>query len=264
MKGHISAYLLTLFYTLGLFANSVSAIDHLPVAQYRKQFEKSLFRTSRNRCHLSPVRMMPLGDSITHGSAIAGGYRIALWQRLNENNYGVDFVGSEKNGPPTLDPDHEGHPGKAISFIQQEIAGWLETHNPQVILLMIGTNDILRPDVHDFPSAAERLSALIDSITQLSPATDVFVASVTPLNDPDANRRAVAFNTEIPPMVESYSQQGKQVYFVDMYRVISLADLADGIHPNEAGYRKMSEVWYNAVTPILEERCTNHGENILE
>ena len=60
------------------------------------------------------VRVMPLGDSITDGYNVPGGYRINLWQRLAAGRYTVDFVGSGFNGPASLgDHDHEGHSGLA-------------------------------------------------------------------------------------------------------------------------------------------------------
>ena len=56
------------------------------------------------------VRVMPLGDSITDGAQVPGGYRIGLWQRFTANAYRVDLVGSQFNGPSSLgDHDHEGH-----------------------------------------------------------------------------------------------------------------------------------------------------------
>ena len=42
------------------------------------------------------IRVMPLGDSITEGTQVPGGYRIGLWQRLAAAQYRVDFVGSEE------------------------------------------------------------------------------------------------------------------------------------------------------------------------
>jgi hypothetical protein len=64
------------------------------------------------------VRVMPLGDSITEGTQVPGGYRIGLWQRLNTNGYRVDLVGSQFNGPTSLgDHDHEGHPGWRIDQV---------------------------------------------------------------------------------------------------------------------------------------------------
>src|SRR3954463_9160069 len=61
------------------------------------------------------VRVMPLGDSITEGTQVPGGYRIGLWQRLSGAGYRIDFTGTQLNGPAALgDHDHEGHPGCGI------------------------------------------------------------------------------------------------------------------------------------------------------
>src|SRR3982751_6728643 len=80
------------------------------------------------------VRVMPLGDSITEGTQVPGGYRIGLWQRVSGAGYRVDFVGSQFNGPSTLgDHDHEGHPGWRIDQIDANISGWLGTTSPRTV-----------------------------------------------------------------------------------------------------------------------------------
>src|SRR3982750_1961655 len=91
------------------------------------------------------VRVMPLGDSITDGFNVPGGYRIGLWQRLAAGRYTTDFVGSQFNGPGGLgDHDHEGHPGWRIDQTDANITGWLRTTTPRTVLLHIGTNDVLQ------------------------------------------------------------------------------------------------------------------------
>src|SRR3954464_13684471 len=82
------------------------------------------------------VRIMPLGDSITEGTQVPGGYRIGLWQRLAAGGYRNDFVGSQFNGPGSLgDHDHEGHPGWRIDQIDAKVTGWMRTYNPRSVLL---------------------------------------------------------------------------------------------------------------------------------
>src|SRR5437762_1167902 len=73
----------------------------------------------------SGVRVMPLGDSITDGFNVPGGYRINLWQRLASGGRTVDLVGSGFNGPAELgDHDHEGHSGWRIDQIDSNIVAW--------------------------------------------------------------------------------------------------------------------------------------------
>src|SRR5689334_21892333 len=110
------------------------------------------------------TRVMPLGDSITDGTQVPGGYRIGLWQRFGGGNYRVDLVGSQFNGPSSLgDHDHEGHPGWRIDQIDANIVSWLGNTSPRTVLLHIGTNDVLQD--FDRANAPARLSALVDHIT---------------------------------------------------------------------------------------------------
>ena len=89
---------------------------------------------------------MPLGDSITAGVRVRGGYRSDLWQLMNASSPGVDFVGSSASGPVELrDRDHEGHPGWEIAQLDARVRGWLTHYRPDIVLLHIGTNDVLRP-----------------------------------------------------------------------------------------------------------------------
>src|ERR1700704_5444688 len=90
-------------------------------------------------------RGMPLGDSITDGLTVPGGYRIGLWQRFGAGGFRVDFVGSLFNGPASPgDHDHEGHSGWRIDMIDANIVNWARTTNPHTVLLHIGTNDVLQ------------------------------------------------------------------------------------------------------------------------
>jgi hypothetical protein len=61
----------------------------------------------------TPVRIMPLGNSITDdsGSSHDGGYRRDLYDLLQNAGIAFDFVGSRQTGADLPDRDHEGHPG---------------------------------------------------------------------------------------------------------------------------------------------------------
>ena len=80
------------------------------------------------------LKILPLGDSITDGFNIPGGYRIDLWNSFKVQNLSVDFVGSLSNGPNSLgDKDHEGHSGWRIDEIANSINGWLNAQQPDTI-----------------------------------------------------------------------------------------------------------------------------------
>jgi lysophospholipase L1-like esterase len=190
------------------------------------------------------VRVMPLGDSITDGLNVPGGYRINLWKRLATGGYTVDFVGSGFNGPAALgDHDHEGHSGWRIDQLDANVVGWLQNSNPRIILLHIGTNDINQ----NYVNAPARLSALIRKIRANAPLVELFVAQITPVSDPTRESRVQIYNSAIPGIV---AQNGARTHLVDMHSAITTADLADGVHPNSTGYDKMAARWFSALESV--------------
>jgi lysophospholipase L1-like esterase len=192
------------------------------------------------------VRVMPLGDSITDGFNVPGGYRINLWKRLAAGGYKVDFVGSAFNGPAALgDHDHEGHPGLRIDQLDANVVGWLQNSNPHTILLHIGTNDMAQN--YDIANAPVRLSALIDKIRANAPSAELFVAQITPSSDPTLEFRVQAYNAAIPGIV---AQKDARTHLVDMHSAITTADLADSVHPNSSGYDKMAARWFSVLQSV--------------
>lgn len=210
------------------------------------------------------LKVMPLGDSITAGKhrvdPTLGAYRNQLWADFSADNLSLDFVGSQSNGPNSLgDRNHEGHPGWRINRINDLFTGGeLDTYQPDVVLLEIGTNDTRTRSLDQMDAD---LGNLIDTITAHFPNTQLLVSSITPIDaSVQGNTRAEKakdFNRLIPNIVQ---HQGKKVDFVDVGGSLSVDDLvSDGVHPNTKGYNKLGDAWYNA----LVERDTLTGiENV--
>ncbi len=216
-----------------------------PSAPIPVEFERAL---------AAPVTtIMPLGDSITYGTDgvdTQGGYRTALFNALRNDGGTIDFVGSQSNGPASMaDRNHEGHPGWRISGIAGSINGWLDTYRPQVIALMIGTNDVVFND--DLANAPNRLSSLIDQITNRLPNSRLLVASITPLGNTGLNAKVNTYNASIPGIVQQKVAAGKRVSFVNMNAAVLASELYDGTHPNPAGYAKMAAAWHTALKPFV-------------
>lgn len=193
-----------------------------------------------------PIRVMPLGDSITYGIGTPeeNSYRKDLYRRLTRAGLDVDFVGSQRSGTGA-DPDHEGHPGWTITQISEHVNEWLATYSPDVILLHIGTNDMYR----NIPGAAERLEALLGQIDAAAPRAQVFVAQIIGIASADPAHRArnAAYNGAIARMVKA---RGGNFRLVNQTAVHGV-DLVDRVHPNAYGYRLMSWTWYLALEPHL-------------
>jgi lysophospholipase L1-like esterase len=215
--------------------------------------------------------IMPLGDSITDGvgSSAGGGYRVQLFHDAVQGHQSITFVGSatDPNGPATVDGktfprNHEGHPGYTIdnssttSGISPLVDASSATNHPNIILLMIGTNDINRNI--DPANAPTRLGTLLDKIIADTPNSLVVVAKITPWQDDGTNTSAVApYNSAIATVVQTRITSGKHVTLVDMYTPFransnyKTALMNDYLHPNDAGYVIMGDTWYAAIKSYL-------------
>ncbi|WP_433061023.1 GDSL-type esterase/lipase family protein [Dactylosporangium sp. CS-033363] len=193
-----------------------------------------------------PIRVMPLGDSITWGagSATTSSYRAALYNRLvTQAGYGIDFVGSQQSGA-LPDTDNEGHSGWRIDEIAAQIDGWLATYQPDVVLLHIGTNDMNQN--YQVGTAPQRLAALVDKILADRPAAQVLVAKIVPALDANIQARINTFNAAIPGVLSGKAR----TRIVDLSG-LSSSDLNDTLHPNDTGYARMAVRWYQALEPVL-------------
>lgn len=223
---------------------------------------------------VDPTRLMPLGDSITQGSPDSnpgkfgpgthGAYRLYLWSRLADGCLEMDFVGGQSDGPAGFDRDHEGHGGWQIvggtgGGLSANVDGWLAAHQPGVVLLMIGTND-----VHGKTAAQllVELDALIDQILSGLPEDGRLLVASIPRqtgNWAGYNTRVVTYNAGMPDIVAAKVAQGHDVSYVEIYDLLLESDIhTDGLHPNESGYRKMADAWYDALAaresaPVIAE-----------
>jgi lysophospholipase L1-like esterase len=209
--------------------------------------------------------IMPLGDSITLG--VNGGYRNNLYTGLQQNNCGVDFVGTQFDvNTRVADKDHEGHPGFAIGDIANSVNAWLASTQPNVILLMIGTNDTAWWTNEDAAEIGARHNALIGQLQAARPNAWIFVASIPPQSSvlihgkPDGSATTTSvdramltqeFNAVIRSNVDARTAAGQQVRFVDVNSVLTTADLYDGIHPTEAAHAKVAQIFLDGIRAAL-------------
>jgi hypothetical protein len=224
-----------------------------------------------------PCRVMPLGDSITFGVNFAGSYRVELFHRALQDAKTFTFVGSQINGPATVDgvvfpQSHEGHSGYTIdnaTFIDPTqavplqtrvgiypfVEGWIASAHPDIITMMIGTNDVQHNI--DVANAPARLGGLMDRILAADPHILLIVSKVTPTQTDTLTAAMQAFNAQIPALIQARATAGKHIMLADMYTALTNVTgyqttlFGDNLHPNQAGYTVMGDAWYAVLATFL-------------
>ncbi|PQE04628.1 FG-GAP repeat domain-containing protein [Rutstroemia sp. NJR-2017a BBW] len=178
-----------------------------------------------------PLRILPLGDSITWGSGSTqgNGYRLRLLTLLSENP--VTYIGSQRSGS-IVNNNNEGHPGAVVAQIED----FATSSNglalrPNVILLLAGTNDVDRNV--DLPTSPERMESSLDKLISACPDAVVLVAKIPEIGDEVKNAVAQVFNAAIPDIVNVRALLGAKILTVDMGAV--------------KGYSQMADVWYAGI-----------------
>jgi lysophospholipase L1-like esterase len=222
----------------------------------------------------SPLRIMCVGDSITAGYTdnpkwdvpFEFGYRSALYTRLTNAGYKVQFVGESPEpwdgsfGKPlnTPSPDlraigqdhHRGYGGWGTSRILGDIDKWVSADKPDVVLLMISIND------GGHPPARTNLDSIVRKIVDTKPDVHVIVAQITPRAK--FYQPYVDYNTHIRnSLVPAFQASGKHVSTVDQYTNLLIDGSIDPKlfsngwnHPNAVAYDRMAQTWFDAIKAI--------------
>ena len=204
------------------------------------------------------VNILALGNSITNGTNRFNSYRRILWQLLHQGGYNFDFVGSwdlhEMGRPvpnPDFDMDHEGHSGwKASDVLQQpqwdsirgNIHSWIQSYNPDIVLLELGTNEVFQCITPE--DASNNLSRIIDILRGKNPKVKILLAQIPPLgktwsaqklcgNDKTYAKALIEMNLAIQKLAASKNSADSKITLVDQYHGMNTdKDMYDDIHPN--------------------------------
>jgi lysophospholipase L1-like esterase len=205
---------------------------------------------------VAPVRIMPLGDSITGGP---GCWRAMLWDRLQRTGFtDIDFVGTLPGGGCSVahDGDNEGHGGFQATGIanQNQLPGWLSATRPDIVLMHLGTNDVW----NNVPTATiiAAFDKLVDQMRASNPNMKIIVAQIVPMTPSGCTwcpPGVTALNNAIPGWVAGKRTAQSPITVVDQFTGFdTVADTTgDGVHPDDSGFQKMSDRWYPALTPLL-------------
>ena len=241
---------------------AILAFGLLALAPAKASSEPSLAGASA-----APIRILPLGDSITQGGRrdrLEYSYRYPLYFMLAKAGYRVDFIGSLTTGLEAdavwpdrdgiaFDPDHEGHYGWTTAQVAEKLPGWMAKYPspPDVALIHLGSNDYGHLNYY-----ASIIRPLVRIIGTLRSANPRIVILISLLNE-NGHRswivrqllKALVWwsNSETSPVAAVDHNSGWREDPAD-----PLTDTFDGAHPNLRGQEKMAAAWFSKLTPFLD------------
>lgn len=225
-------------------------------------FNVTVMRTPQ----LTVTKFLAFGDSITAGeisAPIAGvspqGFPNFILRVVPSASYPAVLQGllgaRYTTQTASIIVTNSGLPGERArgEFTQSRFAQAVSANRPDVVLIMHGYNDIEDPSVlTDTATAIARMAQ-----EARNRGARVFIANLAPSRTSGANARpsssVTGFNDRLLPVI-----RGEGATLVDVYSAILPAVNtyigSDGLHPNEAGYRKMAETFLAAIQASLEVR----------
>jgi len=227
------------------------------------------------------VRVMPVGDSITHGGGY-GNWRIPLMKKLLAEGYSPVSTGmwlsqsADETGAPIPEEWkwHSGVGGRrlitnggggVLDSIENEL---VQAGNVDVLLLKIGTNDINGNGA----TADELFAAWKDCVNKILAQSECKVVAGAVVNIADTTKNAVvqSFNAKVKAAIEGgVVFPANRVFFADLYSVVPRYDAggnyivgsyqtATDLHPDWPGEDAMADEYCRVIKLAFANGLPTH------
>jgi lysophospholipase L1-like esterase len=217
----------------------------------------------------NPLKIMPVGDSITDDCAINGAWRLYLQPLLETNGYAFTNVGRwVSTGSPTFTKTrHEGICGAVIAFpgmfgahtyptlsnyALKTVEDALTNTTPDLFLIDLGVNDMgygRNPEL----VATNHMASLLDLIFEKVPTAEVIVGKPTSITHASIGSPPYStYGTNMPSygaalqsLINTRRAQGQNVFVADLFSAVDPRTMlqSDGTHPNATGFNAMAQEW---------------------
>ncbi|HVB02176.1 MAG TPA: GDSL-type esterase/lipase family protein [Chitinophagaceae bacterium] len=188
---------------------------------------------------MQPIRVACVGNSITEGAGLGDSTYPKQLQVLLGKNYDVRNYGL---GGRTLLKHGDIPYWKEQKF--QEVQGW----NPQIVIIMLGTNDT-KP--WNWKYAAEFIpdyKAFIEVFRKLPSHPRIWICDPVPVFRDNYGIRESVMKNEVIPDIAKISRAEK-VPVIDMYKAEKGkgAHFKDGVHPDGYGDSFLAEAAFKSI-----------------
>ena len=208
---------------------------------------------------LGITRILTFGDSMTEGttSTPQTALHFPLDAGLSRSYpFKLQTLATARYTGQTIQVLNAGHAGNQAVNDRGRFSDVIGEVKPQLVLLLEGANDLnaLPPGGSINARVGEAVSALEDMVRDAGFRGIPVMLGTLPPQRPGGPKAAVAtavdrFNAALKTMA---ANKGAQV--VDVNTLLPLSEIGqDGLHPTEAGYQRLAEIWLDAIKTKYEK-----------
>ena len=226
----------------------------------------------------SPLKIMPMGDSITDDCEANGAWRLYLQPLLTSNGIPFTFTGRNRStaSKTFTQVHHEGYCGAVIAapgefgaysytaaenYLENIVSGAfaVSSNRPDLMLILIGANDN-GYGRNPYFTVTNDMANLLNIIFSNVPNTCVIISRVTSLQSASISGYAnyatnvLIYNANLIALVNERQALGQKVYLSDMFSAVNYSTgfTSDHVHPNATGLAAMAQEWLWRIQGIVD------------
>jgi lysophospholipase L1-like esterase len=210
---------------------------------------------------LGVTRILAFGDSMTEGTTSVTFTPFTLTAGLPQSYpFKLQTLLSARYTAQTITVANAGRAGEQAAqtspSTHDRFSGALSEAKPQLLLLMEGANDL-----NNIPTGSTNVSPIVGAMEDmvrdaLGRGVQVMLATIPPQRPGQKNTIQAAlvpkYNSELKLMA---SKKGAMLVDVNALLPLSLIG-QDGLHPTDAGYQMLAEIFMDAIKARYEEPTT--------
>ena len=225
-----------------------------------------------------PIKIMAVGDSITDDCSQNGAWRLYLQPMLETNGFPFTFVGRIQSTAASgfTKVRHEGYCGSVIAapgvldyavhgydgtnvYLQKILADALNANTPDLILILMGANDIGRGR-NPYWVATNDIPNLLSMIFAKVPGAIVILNKALTLQDGSIlgygayATNVPVYNAALQKLVNQRQAAGQKVFLADTFSAVDYSTMfvSDHVHPNSLGFVAIAREWLARIQSITQ------------
>ncbi|EME88801.1 uncharacterized protein MYCFIDRAFT_110024, partial [Pseudocercospora fijiensis CIRAD86] len=232
------------------------------------------------------IKLMIVGDSITHGHEGDFTWRYRLWEWMKSTDISFSFVGPytaplapeeihsskpiptqkdindypriewgyAENASKSFDAHHFATSGYKAELARHAVAAQVKANDPDLLLIMLGYND-LQWTKAPFTYLLPTMKALIDNARAAKPTLQFAIGNIIErtIFRQDIHENTMVYNELFKDAIPSWSTEQSPVFHVDVASKYTCGPYRpcpaafDGLHPNALGEYEIASAFSEAL-----------------